>query len=546
MKLKLKMGIRMMILSLSLALVSVGSLFYSIRTFSEKTALQNAELLSQSVIAGLNAHMINGIMDKRDFYLNSIIKIKGLNEIYIIRGEPVIKQFGPPRDKEKPRDNIDLTVLKEGKEYSEMTENLEKVEYRITIPYIAESKKEINCLMCHNVKEGEVLGALTVKIDLTSYRTLGFKIGIFAGLAFLTVLIIAMLNMNNFFEKYIKALEKLKELMKNASTGDFSGRLEAKFDDEIGETIKEYNNLMERLQNSFTAIENAIERLSKADLTAQITEPMEGSFEKLRTKINKSIHDLALVVGGVLEKFKVMSELLKVSIDNIKNVSSNIEIQNNKLHEVSSTATNISSAMSKTNENVLTVSKESNEVLAYIEDGRIKIENLKNTMENIKNLGIDIENFVSNIIDISEKINLLALNAAIEAARAGEAGRGFAVVADEIRKLAESTQSTAKYTQDKMGDIIKVIGNATESTDKTAETYRVINDNYKVMAKLIEETVNTLEQQIKAINEIIDNVISLSQSSESNTNKLLEVVKTSDEAVNLVIKTEEELKKFKT
>lgn len=71
-----------------------------------------------------------------------------------------------------------------------------------------------------------------------------------------------------------------------------------------------------------------------------------------------------------------------------------------------------------------------------------------------------IESIVSMIDGIAGQTNLLALNASIEAARAGEAGRGFAVVAGEVRRLSESTQSSAKQIQEVVGGVRSAALNA--------------------------------------------------------------------------------------
>jgi methyl-accepting chemotaxis protein len=77
-----------------------------------------------------------------------------------------------------------------------------------------------------------------------------------------------------------------------------------------------------------------------------------------------------------------------------------------------------------------------------------------------KNVG----EITETVSQISDQTNLLALNAAIEAARAGDHGRGFAVVADEIRRLAETSDQSARevkrLAEEMQGDVIAVAESA--------------------------------------------------------------------------------------
>ncbi len=79
-----------------------------------------------------------------------------------------------------------------------------------------------------------------------------------------------------------------------------------------------------------------------------------------------------------------------------------------------------------------------------VEKSKVEIHNVLQVMSVATSKFQNVQDTVTIIEDISDRINLLALNAAIEAARAGEYGRGFAVVADEIGKLADSTSSNLK------------------------------------------------------------------------------------------------------
>ena len=61
-------------------------------------------------------------------------------------------------------------VLKTGKEKIEISESLTNASLRITIPYTASSLDKPNCLSCHNAKEGEVLGAISLTFDIQEDR----------------------------------------------------------------------------------------------------------------------------------------------------------------------------------------------------------------------------------------------------------------------------------------------------------------------------------------------------------------------------------------
>ena len=47
---------------------------------------------------------------------------------------------------------------------------------RAIIPYIATDQGSLNCLSCHQVENGTVLGAVEIILDLSSYRTLALSV----------------------------------------------------------------------------------------------------------------------------------------------------------------------------------------------------------------------------------------------------------------------------------------------------------------------------------------------------------------------------------
>ena len=108
-----------------LSLVIVGTIFisfmllmvilaYSIRDIGIKNAEEKAQIIADLVQDGLTAHMLSGTMDQREFFLNKISASKGVEALWIVRSESVIKQFGKGFNNEIIRDPLDEKTLQTG------------------------------------------------------------------------------------------------------------------------------------------------------------------------------------------------------------------------------------------------------------------------------------------------------------------------------------------------------------------------------------------------------------------------------------------------
>ena len=84
----------------------------NLRDFGFNSAKTKAQLVAQSVKNGLTAHMVNGIMQNRDFYINQTKNLENIDDLWIVRADKVTEQFG--NGKEIAKDDIDRTVLKDG------------------------------------------------------------------------------------------------------------------------------------------------------------------------------------------------------------------------------------------------------------------------------------------------------------------------------------------------------------------------------------------------------------------------------------------------
>ncbi len=201
------------LLVLSLLLLGITGL--NLRSLSTQAIENQAKAHAELIRAGLTAHMKAGVMDKRDYFLSEIRNLDRVLRLNIIRGEAVQRQFGQGLAWERHEvDDVSRHAFEHAEPVYRFNEFALRPTVRIVIPYVASSEGALNCLSCHQVEEGTVLGAVDIELDVTEYRNHALvTLGIVFAISLL-FLILIRINTVKTIEQHVKA--PLETLIDNA------------------------------------------------------------------------------------------------------------------------------------------------------------------------------------------------------------------------------------------------------------------------------------------------------------------------------------------
>jgi len=231
-----------------LAIVSVASALiftYNFKSYSIKMAEENAISIAQNVRDGLTSHMINATMSKRENYLYKIRKHQNVEYFHLLRTTAVIAQYGKGFDLENNISKLEQKVLSTKTTQTKLIETYNKVLLKISIPYIATSSDKPNCMQCHNAKEGDVLGALSMDIDISDIRTENLIILFKIFIAVLFITIISLYVLRRFIKPYTKLFSDLEKSISYAYKGDFSYKIKTTLKNEGANVSNQLNELTE-------------------------------------------------------------------------------------------------------------------------------------------------------------------------------------------------------------------------------------------------------------------------------------------------------------
>jgi methyl-accepting chemotaxis protein len=426
-----------------------------------------------------------------------------VKELRIVRGKGVVDEFDVGLPEEQPVDELDRKVLETGKpEYKMLTDDNGAYSLRAVLPFIAKKNfRATNCLKCHGVDEGAVLGVASIVIDIRDDMATIQKMNRWLWAGYLGILLSLFFVICLIARRMIVGpLRGLRDAMVSIETDkDFTQRVPSSGSDEISQTAQSFNRMIGEVQRAIKDIHSSVASLRSVSASVANASKVvvAGSAEQSNSSTS---------IAATIEEMTISIRAVANSADDVLNVT-------RSSHTVSDLGRKI---IDETIEKMRLISTAVHEASKSIEDLGAQSREITSVVQVIK--------------EVADQTNLLALNAAIEAARAGEQGRGFAVVADEVRKLAERTSNSTleisslvsnihNRTSEAVREIQDVVGKVSEGQNMARQAGEKITEIQEQSARVstsVSDITTAIGEESNGSNEIARNIENVARMAESN------------------------------
>jgi diguanylate cyclase (GGDEF)-like protein/PAS domain S-box-containing protein len=282
----LRIWVRLIILILTGTILSGIGLVHWATLQQQKIAVDQARDFAESVhqmtMAGLTGMMITGTIAQRNVFLDQIRDSNHIESLKVFRGEAVVAQFGAGRAGELPSTEGERSVLATGKTHHEVFTAPDGTQrLRAILPAVAlENYLGKNCLLCHKVSPGTVLGAVSMEISLARAHETARKFGLSAlSVAALLCLPLAFLIWYFISRIVTRPLYRMTTGLRRIAEGDIEeiGQLPQRGQDEVGQATDAFNQVMEKVREllmeqrlSRIVFENSLEGITVTDAHGRI------------------------------------------------------------------------------------------------------------------------------------------------------------------------------------------------------------------------------------------------------------------------------------
>ncbi|HRH79522.1 MAG TPA: methyl-accepting chemotaxis protein [Thiobacillaceae bacterium] len=446
---------------------------YSVRQLSDDFVKAQTHELADGYFDRLNKLMLTGAMGERQVLQKEMLGLENIKEARIIRAPGVSDTYGAGLADETPTDDLDRQALA-GQEVNLLREVEGGRFLTVVRPYKATaSTRGVNCMSCHQVPEGTVLGAVRLTYDLHRADARIANQDMISMAINLAMFTLGLALMYWLIRRYVsRPLTLLSDTMARVEQeSDLNLRCPVTSRDEVGRAAKAFNAMLER----FAGILGGVRDTS-------------GQLNQMAVRMVEGSSAMQQGVGRQLADTEKLSDTLRQLVTAVQEVTDSLQAAAGAAHQADNQARDGAKTAGSAVEAISTMQQQ--------------LENAVHVIRRLESDSKDIGRVIGLIQEIAEQTNLLALNAAIEAARAGEQGRGFAVVADEVRTLAQRTQAATGEIEK---IIVKVQGGAQDAVNVIINAESTVASSAERVSQGV-QALGTISESVAVITRMNDQV----------------------------------------
>ena len=322
----------------------------------------------------------------------------------------------------------------------------------------------------------------------------------------------------------MRPLRLLGDILERLKLGDFTQVVGAKSNDEIGALSEAFELFVASFRQIVFQLKDLIHRTRQtsselrgsSDKATSALGKMSGSTEDIRKKIatlDGEVSQSRQSAGDVRDFISRVAGLITDQAEAITQSSAAIQQMSHATQEIARVAEEKLATAEALQQQAVSGQSEMHETIRLIKQ---VAESAEMTME-----------MIEIIQNIASETDLLAINAAIEAAHAGDYGKGFAVVAEEVRRLAESSEESARRIRETLTHVTQHMGRSEESTVRTNAIFSGIVDDIKNVAHSMGELRQVTQELASSGNEVLralESLLSMTQNVKASSASMNEQV----------------------